>query len=257
MSPTWDPAQYLRFADERTRPSVDLAARVALPDPRRILDVGCGPGNSTRILRERWPAAAVAGMDSSQRMIEDAKASYPLGQWILADAAFLDPSVRYELVFSNAALQWIPDHERLIPALWRAVEEHGALAVQVPANRDSPLHQALLAVAAEEPWRRHTAPCRDLLTYHDAPFYYGLLSPLCGKADLWETTYFHEMESRQGLLEWYKGTGMRPYLESLPDDGMRKGFEGAVLARCADHYPAQNNGKVLFPFRRLFFIAYR
>lgn len=256
MSPVWDPAQYLRFADERTRPSADLVGRIALPDPRAILDVGCGPGNSTRLLRERWPEAAVAGLDSSEAMIREARASYPQGHWILADAARIDAAARYDLVFSNAALQWIPGHDRLIPALLRSVAEHGALAVQVPANRDSPLHQALLSAADEEPWRRHTAPCRDLITYHDAAYYYGLLSALTVKVDLWETTYFHQMENHAGLLAWYKGSGMRPYLEALLDEASRKAFEDAVLAGCAAAYPPQGNGRVLFPFRRLFLIAY-
>lgn len=257
MNSTWDPRQYMKFGTERTQPSIDLVQRIALEAPQTVIDIGCGPGNSTQVLRRRWPGARIVGVDNSEQMIDEARATYPQGIWALGDAATLDPAEQYDLVFSNATLQWVPDHARLVPRLFALVAAGGALAVQVPANHDSPLHQALLAVADSEPWRSYTAGCRGLIEYHEAGFYYDLLRRTSGKLDLWETTYYHEMESHRGLIEWYKGTGMRPYLQSLPDDAMRTVFEEAVLCGCQAGYPVQANGRVLYPFRRIFFVAYR
>ena len=236
---------------------MDLVHRIALEAPATIIDVGCGPGNSTEVLRRRWPAAHVTGLDNSEPMIREAQRAYPLGTWVLGDAAHMDAAQRYDLVFSNAVLQWVPNHAQLIPDLLARVAPRGALAVQVPANWGSPLHQALLAAAAAEPFDAHVAGCRDLLAYHEPAFYYDLLAPRSTRLALWETTYYHELADHRGLIEWYKGSGMRPYLQALPDDALRQAFEAAVLERAQPGYPLQSNGKVLYPFRRVFFVAYR
>jgi trans-aconitate 2-methyltransferase len=253
----WDPQQYMRFGDERTQPSVDLVARIKLDNPASIVDLGCGPGNSTRVLKERWPLARVTGLDSSREMIDRARKEYPDGEWIVGDAAEVPLDHTFDLVFSNATLQWIPDHEALVPRLFRTVNPGGALAVQVPANQESPLHRALVSVAEKPEWRQYTARCDNLLHYHTGEYYYGLLYPLTTSTVLWETTYFHILESQRDIVEWYKGTGMRPYLESLPDDARRAAFENEVLEACRSSYPVQGNGKVLYPFKRVFFIAYK
>ncbi len=259
MSTTWDPRQYLKFRDERTRPSIDLASRIVLASPASILDVGCGPGNSTEVLHARWPGARITGLDSSKEMIAQAKASHDWGEWVCADAAALgegaDRGTR-DLVFSNATLQWIPEHERLVPRLFGLVRPGGSLAVQVPANAGSPLHTSLLRTADEPRWSRFTAGCASQLVYHEPAFYYGLLCGLADRLEVWETTYHHEMADHRALVEWYKGTGMRPCLERLPDEPARRAFEGAVLEGCRADYPVQPNGRVIYPFRRLFFLAY-
>jgi trans-aconitate 2-methyltransferase len=259
VSTTWDPGQYLKFRDERTRPSADLAARIQLASAAAILDVGCGPGNSTEILHQRWPAARITGLDSSEEMIAKAKASHDWGEWVCADAVSLggtaDPAA-WDLVFSNAALQWIPDHERLVPSLFRLVKPRGALAVQVPANAGSPLHQSLVRTAEDPRWSRFTSGCASRLVYREPSFYYQILIGTSARLDVWETVYHHEMPDHRALVEWYKGTGMRPCLERLPDEPSRRAFEGAMLEGCRAEYPVQPNGRVIYPFRRLFFIAY-
>ena len=253
----WNPQQYLKFGDERTQPSIDLVARIKLERPGTIIDLGCGPGNSTRILRERWPDAETAGLDSSEEMIDKARKDFPDGDWIVGDAAKVPLDLKYDLVFSNAVLQWIPNHEALLPRLFRMVSPGGALAVQVPATRESPLHRALLEVAHRPEWRIFTAACGNLLNYHNGEYFYRLLYPLTEQIVLWETTYFHLLSSQRDIVEWYKGTGMRPFLESLPDDRSRAAFEEEVLEECRRSYPVEGNGKVLYPFRRVFFIAYK
>jgi trans-aconitate 2-methyltransferase len=259
VSASWDPWQYLKFRDERTRPSMDLAARIDLSAPATILDAGCGPGNSTEVLHGRWSAARITGLDSSPEMIAAARASHEWGEWVCADAGCLGDGgdrQRHDLVFSNATLQWIPDHERLVPRLFSLVNPRGALAVQVPANAASPLHRSLVRVAGDPRWCRFTAGCASRFVYHDPSFYYGLLCGLAERLEVWETTYHHALADHRALVEWYKGTGMRPCLERLPDDASRREFEDAVLERCRTDYPMQPDGRVIYPFKRLFFIAY-
>lgn len=257
MSIQWDPAQYLKFRSQRTQPSIDLARRIDLEDPRSVLDVGCGPGNSTQVLRERWPTARVLGMDNSPDMIEEARRTFPEGEWIKGDAALLPADTSYDVVFSNAVLQWVPDHRTLVPRLFSAVSNGGVLAVQLPANSDSPLYHALIGTSSGARWRDATRSARDSVIYHSPDFYYEILSKLSTSIDLWVTIYYHEMPDHQSLVEWYKGTGMKPYLEALPDDTARATFEAEILGLCRERYPVQSNGRVLYPFRRLFFIARR
>lgn len=253
----WSPDQYLRFRNERTQPAIDLASSIDLDEVRSVLDVGCGPGTSTRVLRERWPAATVVGLDSSEEMIARARAEYPEQEWLRADAADYAPGRTFDVVFSSATLQWIPDHGRLVPRLFGLVAPGGALAVQVPANTDSPLYRSIVAVAAGDRWRRFTAGASQAITYRGAAEYYVLLAGLTSDFRVWETTYFHPLVSPEALIEWYRSTGLRPYLEGLPDDEARRAFEEDVLAGCRNAYPIQADGKVLFPFRRALFVAYR
>jgi trans-aconitate 2-methyltransferase len=252
----WNPDQYLRFAEERTRPSRDLVARIDLSSPARIVDIGCGPGNSTRVLCERWPNARILGLDNSPEMIRKAEADCLAGEWVLADAATWEPGEPCDLVFSNAALQWLPNHERLLPRLFGQVASGGALAVQVPANSDSPIHRAVTMVARRPEWCARLADCAGRLTYHPPSLYYDLLAPLAGRLDLWQTTYYHVLPGPQSMIDWYASTGMRPYLERLADDE-REAFQAQVLEISRPHYPVQRDGRVLFPFPRLFYVAYR
>ena len=253
----WNPDQYLRFKAERTLPSRDLVARIAIDSPRKVIDVGCGPGNSTAVLRSRWPNAVITGLDSSVEMIADARAGFPDGDWIQADATTFEPDSLFDVVFSNAALQWIPGHKELIPRIGLMVGAGGALAVQLPANRNSAIHRALLETAALPAFAEFCAGCEHLLEYHDPGFYYDLLAVEFPRVDMWETVYFHEMPDHQSLIEWYKGTGMKPFLARLPDNDARGVFEAEVLGRARPGYPLQGNGRLLYPFRRLFFVAHR
>ncbi len=251
----WNPGQYLKFGAERTRPAMDLCERIP-GAPRRILDLGCGPGNSTAVLRERWPEAELAGLDSSPEMIAQARASHPAGTWILADAARHQSAAPWDLVFSNAVLQWLPDHRLLLPRLMGWIAPGGCLAVQMPAKGGTVLRSALAAVAGRPRWQAALAGADSALTFHDARFYYDLLAPLADRVDLWETTYYHPLASHQALIDWYEGTGMRPFLDRLTDEEARSEFKAEVLEACRGDFPAAADGRVLLPFKRLFFVAW-
>jgi trans-aconitate 2-methyltransferase len=251
--PTWNPTQYLRFSEERTRPCRDLAARIDLPPRARIVDLGCGPGNSTEVLAERWPDADLNGLDSSPEMIANARAAHPDWHWITGDIAHWaaepdgDP---YDLVFSNAALQWVPDHAAVFP---RLLERARTLAVQVPGNWDGPAHQTMREVATRYPLEGRV---REWFT-HDTGFYYDTLAPHASALDIWATEYLHILDNAEAIVEWYKGTGMRPFLEALAIGEDKARFTADYLEAIRDVYPARPDGKVLFPFRRLFLLASR
>jgi len=255
--PSWNPEQYLKFDAERTRASRDLCARIGLPAPARVLDLGCGPGNSTRVLRERWPDAELTGLDSSPEMLARARAGGPRADWLLADAAAWEPAAPFDVVFSNAMLQWLPEQERRVPRFLDWVAAGGCLAVQIPARRGTALALALRAVALGDRWRAALAGAEPRLVSHDPAFYYDLLAPRAARVDLWETVYQHVMGSHADLVEWYAGTGMRPYLDCLPDPAAQAAFKAEVLAACRAAYPVAADGKVLMPFRRLFFVAWK
>ncbi len=255
--PKWDATQYLKFADERTQPARDLVARIELEHPRSIVDLGCGPGNSTATLRRRWPDAEIIGVDSSPEMIEAARRQHPEGQWVLADAGTWTADSPFDLVCSNAALHWVPHHERLLPHLLGQVRPGGALAVQIPAHYGSTAHQVIAEVSDDPDWRDLMRKARDAMTRETPEFYYHVLQPLASHLDLWETEYYHFLDGPGALVEWFRGTGLRPYLQALENDLQRRRFEEKLLAGFERSYPRQRDGRVLFPFRRLFFVAYR
>ncbi len=252
--PSWNPSQYLKFGEERTQPCRDLAARIALEHPARIIDLGCGPGNSTQVLADRWPAAQLTGLDNSTAMVAQARAAHPDRNWLTADIAeWAEGEDRYDLVFSNAALQWLPDHPNLFPQLIARVAEGGALAIQMPGNWDSAAHRIMRSVAAQFPAADNA---REWFT-HDLGFYYDALTPHAARLELWATTYIHIMEGPAAIVEWYKGTGLRPFLEALHTDADRERFLTLYLEAIREAYPPRADGRVLFPFRRIFQIAYR
>jgi trans-aconitate 2-methyltransferase len=282
--PSWDSALYLKFNRERTQPSRDLAARIELAAPARAIDLGCGPGNSTAVLAQRWPGAAITGLDSSAAMLAQARAQFPQGNWIegdiahwaraadaprLAGPAMTPPAAgeaagetagegdRFEVVFSNAALQWVPDHLPLLPRLLGRVAPGGALALQVPANLDAPPHRVLRELAASAAWREFFVTPPRAWHVHAPEAYYDVLARHAARIDLWTTEYFHVLENLDGVVEWYRGTGLRPWLEALPDEATRARFLGAYRARLVPYFGARVDGRVLFPFRRLFVIAYK
>ncbi|HSI82916.1 MAG: methyltransferase domain-containing protein [Candidatus Methylacidiphilales bacterium] len=261
--PTWDPSLYLKFGDERTQPCRDLVHRIPLQAPARIVDLGCGPGNSTAVLAGRWPGAQITGMDSSADMLVSAKKLLPEVTWEQGDistwTSTSTPGTGLpDLVFSNAALQWVGNHPLLLPHLVEQVAPGGILAVQVPANINAPAHVIMREMANSAVWRSHfpSASVRDWHV-HEPGFYYDILAPLSARLDLWVTEYMMFPTGPEGIVQWYQGTGLRPYLDALPDDELRRIFLADYLAEIAITYPTRANGHVEFPFRRLFFIAQR
>ena len=253
----WDPDTYLKFEHERTIPSQDLVARIDLNDPKAIVDIGCGPGNSTNVLRTAWPQADVIGLDNSKEMIGKAQATYPGYKWILADAAVWQSDTKWDIVFSNATLQWIPNQAKVLKHLFDQIKGIGALAAQVPFNTDSALYKAIVTVSESQKWRDVMKGCGDQIFYRDEIYYYQIISQLSTRVDMWTTTYFHIMESHQSLLEWYSSTGLKMYLERIEDDTGKRQFKTEILEACKVNYPVQENGKILFPFKRVFFVAYK
>jgi trans-aconitate 2-methyltransferase len=251
----WDAQQYLRFEDERTRPSIDLIQRVRLERPQRCIDLGCGPGNSTELVASRFPDALVEGLDSSPDMIEKARKRLPQLSFVLANLESWSAQGSYDLIFANAALQWIPDHAALFKRLARALRPGGVLAVQMPNNLSEPSHVAMAEVAAEGPWAARLADAGSakapIGSYSD--YRRWLMEAGCA-VDLWQTTYVHALAGPQAIVEWFKSTGLKPYIDPLPADE-RAAFLGEYQARIARAYPVEPDGKVLLRFPRLFILA--
>jgi trans-aconitate 2-methyltransferase len=253
---TWDPTRYLSFGDERTRPALDLLARVPLTDAARVADLGCGPGNSTALLAERWPEAAIIGVDSSPEMLAKARASGVRATWLQADIAAWAPDRPLDLIYSNAALHWLGDHAALLPRLQSQLRAEGVLAVQMPRNFAAPSHALLRETAANGPWAGHLAGILDERPVAAPEWYYDLLAPLTRELDIWETEYLHVLEGDDPVLRWSRGTALRPLMEAL-DAEQFAAFEAAYAARLRAAYPRRPDGRTLFPFRRLFIIAQR
>jgi trans-aconitate 2-methyltransferase len=255
--PTWNPAQYLKFNDERTQPCRDLVARIALENPRCIVDLGCGPGNSTAVLAQRWPEANVTGIDSSADMIRAAHEKFPQGNWQQGDAASWTAAQPVDLVFSNAVLHWVADHAHLVPHLFAMVAPGGAIAFQVPCNMDAPAHRLMRDLATWTVWRPHFVEKVREWHAHEPPFYYDLLAPLAARVEIWRTEYIHIMESPAAIVEWYKGTGLRPFLDRLASPADQDRFLADYLGEIETAFPRRHDGRVLFPFLRQFVVAYR
>jgi trans-aconitate 2-methyltransferase len=253
----WEPDLYLKFATERTQPTIDLVSRINLAEPERIIDVGCGPGNSTRVLRNRWPHAEIIGLDKSPEMIRAARTAFPGENWILADATTWKDVKPFDIVFSNAVFQWIPDHSHLINHWMSQVSRNGIMAFQVPAHYDSPVHQVILEVSRDPKWNKKMEAARNALTKEKPGFYYDLLRTIPSRIDIWETIYYHIVEGPNSIVEWFRGTGLRPYLDVLTKVEERHEFETMIKHGYTQKYPPQKDGKVLFPFKRLFVIAYK
>ncbi|KRE18231.1 trans-aconitate methyltransferase [Bosea sp. Root381] len=253
----WNAEQYLRFEDERTRPSIDLIQRVRLADARRCIDLGCGPGNSTELVAARFPGAAVEGLDSSPDMIEKARKRLPELSFVLADLESWEAQARYDLIFANAVLQWIPDHERLFARLTRGLTPGGVLAVQMPNNLSEPSHLAMSEVAAEGPWAQQLARAGEakapIGSFSD---YRRWLAAAGCEVDLWQTTYVHALKDHDAIIEWFKSTGLKPYIDPLPAE-QRAAFLERYRERIARAYPVEADGKVLLRFPRLLILATR
>ncbi|MGV9344789.1 trans-aconitate 2-methyltransferase [Streptomyces spiralis] len=266
-SPTWDPAQYLRHAGHRARPFADLLARVpdlpADPRPPRIADLGCGPGNVTVLLADRWPTAHITGYDNSPEMLDKAVVDHegPTSgggrlDFTAADARTWTPTEPYDLIVSNATLQWVPGHVERFADWVAALEPGGVFAFQVPGNFSAPSHRLMRDLAGSARWRDRLG---DVLRHEDAVLapeaYLERLTGLGCAADVWETTYIHLLTGQDPVLDWVKGTGLRPVLTALADDPeAREAFLAEYRAALREAYPAGPHGTP-FPFRRLFAVA--
>ncbi len=258
----WDVTQYLRFEEERSRPSRDLLAKVELTSARKVVDLGCGPGNSTALLVERFPEAVVIGVDASLPMLAKARerlpeSRFPLCSFLEADLVSWTPPQDTCLIFANAVLQWIPEHQSVMRRLLEALPEGGVLAAQMPDNSGEPSHRLMQKVALRSAWvgplARARAARRPL---PEAESYYGLLQPLCRRLEIWRTEYIHALDGPRAIVEWFKGSSLRPFLSALSRDQSEE-FLRAYEEEIARAYPPRMNGRTLLRFPRLFLVATR
>jgi trans-aconitate 2-methyltransferase len=251
----WEPDRYLQFADERLRPAQDLLARVPLAAPARVADLGCGPGNVTALLAQRWPRAELIGIDASTAMLDRARRALPEARFEQADIRHWTPAKAPDLIFSNAALHWLDDHPALFPRLLSLLAPGGVLAVQMPGNFDAPSHRLIRELAASPAWADRLAGAR-MGAVLDMPDYHRFLAPHCARLSLWETIYWQPLSGPAPVLDWLRGTTLLPYLAALSTDD-----QACLLAelapRLAEAYPPDASGTTLFPFRRIFLVAAR
>lgn len=259
-STSWSPEQYERFADHRLRPALELLARIRLDSPECVFDLGCGTGAVTRLIAERWPSARVCGIDSSAEMLREARAAAASVRWEKADVAGWAPDEPPDLIYSNACLHWVADHDALFPRLAGSLREGGCLAVQMPQSWAAPSHRLMRETLADGGGRGRPFGTEALRRavgrkwVDDAAHYYALLAGCADGLDIWETEYLQVLEGEDPALEWVKGTGLRPVLDGLAGEE-RDAFLAEYRRRLREAYPARPDGKTLYPFRRLFIVA--
>jgi trans-aconitate 2-methyltransferase len=251
---TWDPTTYLRYEDERLRPAIDLLAQVPLQSPAHVVDLGCGPGHISAILKQRFPAAEVLGVDGSPAMLAKARAAAPDCSFAEADIAHWTAATPPDLIYSNAALHWLADHATLFPRLIGLLAPGGALAVQMPRMHDAPFRALQYEVAAHGPWADILKGVGSAPPVLAPETYWDLLKPHCRRLDAWQTTYFHALQGNDAVTQWASGSSLRPFLDALPQD-LRPAFLDAYRTAIAPHYPRRPDGTTLFAFRRLFLVA--
>jgi trans-aconitate 2-methyltransferase len=254
----WSSKQYLMFENERTRPVRDLLAAVPMAEARQVVDLGCGPGHSTEVLAQRFPAAKVSGLDSSSDMIAAARKRMPHVHFEVADIRTWPAEGPFDVILSNAVFQWVPGHETLFPALIAKLAEGGSLAIQMPDTQEEPPHRMMRELAADGPWAdklKDVSQARTAL--QSAEWYYGMLEPHCSRVDIWRTTYYHVLkDGPSAIVEWFKGSALRPFLDPL-DDGEKSAYLARYTEMVARTHPAMADGTVLLPFPRLFMVATR
>jgi trans-aconitate 2-methyltransferase len=252
----WSPEQYLKFEDERTRPPRELLARVPLEKPRLVVDLGCGPGNSTELLRQRYPHSQTIGLDSSRTMLRKARERLPDCLFVEVDISNWTPEPGTDLLFGNAVFQWLPDHPAVLRRLLGSLQKGGVLAVQMPDNTTEPATALQREVAANGPWAKvltAAVPRADLLS---PEAYYDLLKPVCAQIDIWHTIYNFVLATPQAIVEWFKGSSLQPYLSFLDGDAREK-FLAVYTERISAAYKPRVDGTVLLKFPRLFIVATR
>lgn len=258
-SPAWDPQQYNRFERQRDRAAIDLLSQ--LPDdlePHEIWDIGCGTGQHAALLKRRWPDARVHGLDSSAAMLEQARGLPDDVDWVQGDLEAWKPAAPVDLILANASLQWAPDHAELFRRLTEALAPDGVLAVQMPMAWETRHHTLMRQTAADGPWSARLKGVDTIQPLLAAEAYYDAMADLCEEVDVWSTTYLHVLDGENAVLEWMKGTALRPYLTALCEDPANR---DAFLARLAqvlgEAFPRRPEGRTLLPFPRLFLLARR
>lgn len=258
----WNPALYSRYEDERTRPARELVARVPLATAREVVDLGCGPGNSTELLVARYPDAHVVGIDNSASMLESARKRLPPDRFagvgfLLADIASWQPAVPPDLIYANAALQWVTGHETLFPHLFSLLAPGGVLAVQMPDNLDEPTHRLMRELAAEDPWREPIGDASRLRAPRlPVASYYDMLAPKAASVDAWHTIYQHRMASAAAIVEWVRATGLKPFVDPLAPE-LQASYLAEYERRVDAAYAVRADGRRLLSFPRLFLVAQR
>ncbi|MGH7002908.1 MAG: trans-aconitate 2-methyltransferase [Alphaproteobacteria bacterium] len=253
----WSPEQYLKFEDERTRPAKDLLSAVPNGDVEFAVDLGCGPGNSTGLLAQRYPAADILGVDSSQEMIVQARERLPTCRFEQGDLASWYPERDADVLYSNAAMQWLGDHDGLFPRLMQCLRVGGSLAIQMPDNLDEPAHVAMREAASDARWAERFSRANAARSAIGTPAsYYALLKSHGRRVDIWRTAYQHPLQGVEGIAEWFKGSALRPYMAAL-DEAERRLFEEKYIQLLAQSYKPMEDGSVLLPFPRLFIVATR
>jgi len=257
-SMSWSATQYTKFEDERTRPARDLLSHIPTAKVATAVDIGCGPGNSTELLHARFPHALITGLDSSPDMISAARKRLPHLDFQIDDIATWRNPGPFDVIFANAALQWVPDHASLLPALLAKLAPGGSLAVQMPDNLDEPAHRLMRQVAADGPWADQLAQASSARApRHEADWYFRVLHDAVASVDIWRTTYHHPLAGGPGaVVEWFKGSGLRPFIDPL-DSNQRTAYLVRYQAAIGQAYPALPDGTVLLPFPRLFIVAKR
>jgi trans-aconitate 2-methyltransferase len=254
----WSATQYLKFEDQRTRPVRDLMSAVPTADAHAVMDIGCGPANSTQVLAERYPDARISGFDSDPDMIAAARQRLPDGDFTLSSLDDWAPETRYDVILSNAVLHWIPDHAALLPRLASYLSPGGTLAIQMPNNLLQASHIAMCEIAGRPEWAYKLSPDMARRTpIYEPGWYFDVLQPHCSAIDIWQTTYCHHLPGgTDAIVEWFRGSALRPFLAVL-DDAERARFLGQYRAAIASAYPPMKDGSVLLPFPRLFIAATR
>lgn len=251
----WSARQYSTFEKERTRPVRDLVTAIDRDDATLAADLGCGPGNSTEVLAARFPGATIVGLDNSEDMIATARQRMPATRFELVDIAAWDPTERYDVILANASLQWVPDHPLLYPRLASFLSPGGSLAIQTPDNLSEPPHVLARETAKSGSWSGMIGNVEPPRRW-PLEDYYAMLKPCCSHVDMWRTTYYHPLADAQAVVEWFKGSALRPFLAPL-DAGQKQDFLAAYKAAIETAFPPQADGTVLLPFPRLFIVATR
>lgn len=253
---SWSAKQYSMFEQQRTRPVRDLVAALPTTTVKLAVDLGCGPGNSTQVLAERYADASITGLDSSEDMLKDARLRLPGLKFELADIGTWQPQQTFDVILANASLQWLPNHAELYPRLVSLLNPGGVLAVQTPDNLDEPAHRLAREIAASGPWAEQIGDVRHP-DRHPAAYYFELLQTHCAHVDVWRTTYHHPLAGgHAAVVEWFKGSALRPYLQRL-EEADQAAFLHAYQVAISQAYPALADGSVLLPFPRLFVVATR
>jgi trans-aconitate 2-methyltransferase len=249
----WNPQQYLKFAQPRLRPALDLLARIAAAQPRAIYDLGCGTGSITRLLAERWPDAQVSGVDDSAAMLAQAAQPPSTIRWVQQSVASWRADAPADLIFSNAALHWLPQHRTLFPALAAMLAPGGTLAVQMPRNFLAASHTAIHDTVRAGPWRDQLEALITPPPVCEPQFYFSVLQEHAATLDIWETEYLHVLTGPDAVKEWTKGTWLKQFLDRLVEP-QRSAFEADYAQRVGQAYPPLATGETLFAFRRLFIV---